>query len=279
MKNAMQLKSVIKKIAKDKNISAQILLQNYMLERFLERISCSKYKNNYILKGGFLIASMIGVNMRSTMDMDATIKGYPLNKETIIEMIDNIIRIPLDDGISFNRGIVQEIREKDEYIGYRVSLVGNYEKMSVPLKLDITTGDKITPKEIEYTYKLMLDERSINILAYNLSTILAEKLETVVARGDQNTRLRDYYDIFILIKLESQNIEISTLQMALRETAKKRGTYDRIKEFDQVIEIIEFSDIMQQRWRNYSKNFSYAEDIRFEEICAEIKNILKQLNI
>ena len=279
MKNAMQLKSVIKKIAKDKNISAQILLQNYMLERFLERISCSKYKNNYILKGGFLIASMIGVNMRSTMDMDATIKGYPLNKETIIEMIDNIIRIPLDDGISFNRGIVQEIREKDEYIGYRVSLVGNYEKMSVPLKLDITTGDKITPKEIEYTYKLMLDERSINILAYNLSTILAEKLETVVARGDQNTRLRDYYDIFILIKLESQNIEISTLQMALSETAKKRGTYDRIKEFDQVIEIIEFSDIMQQRWRNYSKNFSYAEDIRFEEICAEIKNILKQLNI
>ena len=275
----MQLKSVIKKIAKDKNISAQILLQNYMLERFLERISCSKYKNNYILKGGFLIASMIGVNMRSTMDMDATIKGYPLNKETIIEMIDNIIRIPLDDGISFNRGIVQEIREKDEYIGYRVSLVGNYEKMSVPLKLDITTGDKITPKEIEYTYKLMLDERSINILAYNLSTILAEKLETVVARGDQNTRLRDYYDIFILIKLESQNIEISTLQMALSETAKKRGTYDRIKEFDQVIEIIEFSDIMQQRWRNYSKNFSYAEDIRFEEICAEIKNILKQLNI
>lgn len=279
MKNAMQLKSVIKKIAKDKNISAQILLQNYMLERFLERISCSKYKNNYILKGGFLIASMIGVNMRSTMDMDATIKGYPLNKETIIEMIDNIIRISLDDGISFNRGIVQEIREKDEYIGYRVSLVGNYEKMSVPLKLDITTGDKITPKEIEYTYKLMLDERSINILAYNLSTILAEKLETVVARGDQNTRLRDYYDIFILIKLESQNIEISTLQMALRKTAKKRGTYDRIKEFDQVIEIIEFSDIMQQRWRNYSKNFSYAEDIRFEEICAEIKNILKQLNI
>lgn len=279
MKNAMQLKSVIKKIAKDKNISAQILLQNYMLERFLERISCSKYKNNYILKGGFLIASMIGVNMRSTMDMDATIKGYPLNKETIIEMIDNIIRIPLDDGISFNRGIVQEIREKDEYIGYRVSLIGNYEKMSVPLKLDITTGDKITPKEIEYTYKLMLDERSINILAYNLSTILAEKLETVVARGDQNTRLRDYYDIFILIKLESQNIEISTLQMALRETAKKRGTYDRIKEFDQVIEIIEFSDIMQQRWRNYSKNFSYAEDIRLEEICAVIKNILKQLNI
>ena len=279
MKNAMQLKSVIKKISKEKSVSAQILLQNYMLERFLERISCSKYKNNYILKGGFLIASMIGVDIRSTMDMDATIKGYPLNKETVIEMIDDIIRIQLEDKIFFERGIVQEIREKDEYIGYRVSLIGNYEKMAVPLKLDITTGDRITPREIEYTYKLMLGDRSINILAYNLATILAEKLETVIARGDQNTRLRDYYDIFVLTKLEGQNIEISTLQIALRETAKKRGTYDRMKEFNQVIEMVEFSNSMNQRWKNYSKDFSYAEDIRFEEICAEIKNILKQLNI
>lgn len=279
MKNAMQLKSVIKKISKEKSISAQILLQNYMLERFLERISCSKYKNNYILKGGFLIASMIGVDIRSTMDMDATIKGYPLNKETVIEMIDDIIRIQLEDKIFFERGIVQEIREKDEYIGYRVSLIGNYEKMAVPLKLDITTGDRITPREIEYTYKLMLGDRSINILAYNLATILAEKLETVIARGDQNTRLRDYYDIFVLTKLEGQNIEISTLRIALRETAKKRGTYDRMKEFNQVIEMVEFSNSMNQRWKRYSKDFSYAEDIRFEEICAVIKNIFQQLNI
>lgn len=275
----MQLKSLIKKISKEKNISAQILLQNYMLERFLERISYSKYKNKYILKGGFLIASMIGVDIRSTMDMDATIKGYPLNEKRIIEMIDDIIAIPLKDRITFERCGIEEIREKDEYVGYRISLIGNYDKMAVPLKLDITTGDKITPKEIEYRYNLMLEERSINILAYNLSTILAEKLESVIVRGDQNTRLRDYYDIFILTKLESKNIEISTLQIALRETAEKRGTYNRIKEFNQVIEMIELSDIMRQRWRNYSKNFNYAEDIRLEEICAEIKNILKQLNI
>lgn len=204
----MQLKSLIKKISKEKNISAQILLQNYMLERFLERISYSKYKNKYILKGGFLIASMIGVDIRSTMDMDATIKGYPLNEKRIIEMIDDIIAIPLKDRITFERCGIEEIREKDEYVGYRISLIGNYDKMAVPLKLDITTGDKITPKEIEYRYNLMLEERSINILAYNLSTILAEKLESVIVRGDQNTRLRDYYDIFILTKLESKNIEI-----------------------------------------------------------------------
>ena len=275
----MQLKSLIKKISKEKNISAQILLQNYMLERFLERISNSKYKDNYILKGGFLIASMIGVDIRSTMDMDATIKGYPLNEERIIEMIDDIIAIPLKDKITFDRGAIEEIREKDEYVGYRISLIGNYDKMVVPLKLDITTGDKITPKEIEYRYNLMLEERSINILAYNLSTILAEKLETVIVRGDQNTRLRDYYDIFILTKLESKNIEISTLEMALRETAEKRGTYNRIKEFNQVIEIIELSDIMRQRWDNYSKKNSYAEGIKFEETCESIKKIFGQLKL
>ncbi len=279
MKNSMQLKSLIKKISKEKNISAQILLQNYMLERFLERISNSKYKDNYILKGGFLIASMIGVDIRSTMDMDATIKGYPLNEERIIEMIDDIIAIPLKDKITFDRGGIEEIREKDEYVGYRISLIGNYDKMVVPLKLDITTGDKITPKEIEYRYNLMLEKRSINILAYNLSTILAEKLETVIVRGDQNTRLRDYYDIFILTKLESKNIEISTLEIALRETAEKRGTYNRIKEFNQVIEIIELSDIMRQRWDNYSKKNSYAEGIKFEETCESIKKIFGQLKL
>ncbi len=219
---------------------------------------------------------MIGVDIRSTMDMDATIKGYPLNEERIIEMIDDIIAIPLKDKITFDRGGIEEIREKDEYVGYRISLIGNYDKMAVPLKLDITTGDKITPKEIEYRYNLMLEERSINILAYNLSTILAEKLETVIVRGDQNTRLRDYYDIFILTKLESKNVEISTLEMALRETAEKRGTYNRIKEFNHVIEIIELSDIMRQRWDNYSKKFSYAEGIKFEEICLAIKNIFKK---
>ena len=279
MKNAMQLKSLIKKISKEKNISAQILLQNYMLERFLERISYSKYKNKYILKGGFLIASMIGVDIRSTMDMDSTIKGYPLNEKRIIEMIDDIIAIPLKDRITFERCGIEEIREKDEYVGYRISLIGNYDKMAVPLKLDITTGDKITPKEIEYRYNLMLEERSINILAYNLSTILAEKLESVIVRGDQNTRLRDYYDIFILTKLESKNIEISTLQIALRETAEKRGTYNRIKEFNQVIEMIELSDIMRQRWDNYSKKFSYVEDIKFEETCEAIKKIFGQLKL
>ena len=156
----------------------------------------SQYKNNYIIKGGFLIASMVGLDSRTTMDMDATVKGYPVNKETIQSMIEDIIAVHVADDITFRFQNIGEIRESSEYTGYRVALSANYEKMAVPLKLDITTGDKITPREIEYSYKLMMEERSIRILAYNLSTILAEKLETIVTRGDQNTRPRDYYDIY-----------------------------------------------------------------------------------
>ena len=152
MKNAMQLKAIIKNMAKEKKISAQLILQNYMLERFLERVSLSSYRENFIIKGGFLISSMVGLDTRATMDMDATIKGYPVNGETIQTMVEEILAIPVNDSISFEFRSIGEIRESDEYTGYRVALTANYEKMAVPLKLDITTGDKITPKEIEYEY-------------------------------------------------------------------------------------------------------------------------------
>ena len=213
MKNAMQLKAYVKNIAKEKDISAQLVLQNYMLERYLERVSLSEYRDKYIIKGGFLIASLVGLESRATMDLDATIKGYPVNEDSIRSMVESIISVPVDDGISFQIKDIGLIREDDEYGGIRVSLNANYEKMAVPLKLDITTGDKITPGEIEYSYKLMMEERSISILSYNLSTILAEKLETVVSRGDQNTRPRDYYDIFILSKLQDKRLnDVTTLE-------------------------------------------------------------------
>ena len=220
MKNAMQLKAVVKNMASVKKVSAQLVLQNYMLERFLERASLSPYRENFIIKGGFLIASMVGLDSRATMDMDATIKGYPVSSETIQSMIEEILAISVDDNISFEFRSIGEIREGDEYTGYRVALTANYEKMAVPLKLDITTGDKITPREIEYEYKLMLEDRSIHVLAYNLPTILAEKLETVISRGDQNTRPRDYYDIFILTKLQSGNIDLTTLKGAMWATTE-----------------------------------------------------------
>ena len=197
MRNARQLKAIIRNIAKDKHVSAQLVMQNFMLERLLERISVSKYQKNFILKGGFLIAAMVGLDTRATMDMDATIKGLPVNEQTVRNMFEEICKIELEDNVTFSFRSIGEIREGDVYAGYRVSLYANYPPMAVPLKLDITTGDKITPKEIEYQFKLLLEDRKISVFAYNLETIMAEKLETVISRGDQNTRLRDYYDIYI----------------------------------------------------------------------------------
>lgn len=277
MKNAMQLKAIIKNIAKNKNISAALVLQNYMLERFLERVSLSRYHDNYIIKGGFLIASMVGLDSRATMDMDATIKGYLVNEEAIRKMVEDIIAVHVEDAIHFCLKSVREIREGDEYTGYRVALTADYEKMAVPLKLDITTGDKITPREIEYSYKLMMENRSIRVLAYNLSTILAEKLETVVSRGNQNTRPRDYYDIYILSKLQAKNIDVDSLKAALSATTAKRGSSELMMQYAEIMRTVKSSDVMKRQWDNYRKDFDYAAGIEFEETCDAVVAMMDEL--
>lgn len=274
MKNAMQLKAVIKNISKDKHISAQLVMQNFMLERLLERISVSKYRQNFILKGGFLIAAMVGLDTRATMDMDATIKGWSVNEESIKNMFLDICKIDLQDDVAFEFKKIGEIREGDEYTGYRVSLSANYPPMAVPLKLDITTGDKITPREIEYRFKLLLEDREIPVLAYNLETVMAEKLETVVSRGDQNTRPRDYYDIYILAKMQYKNIETEYLRAALDATSKKRGSSEILKEYKNIIDIVRNSDVMIKQWRTYQREFEYASDISFDEACDAVVRMM-----
>ncbi|MCM1044168.1 MAG: nucleotidyl transferase AbiEii/AbiGii toxin family protein [Candidatus Gastranaerophilales bacterium] len=277
MKNPMQLKAIIKNIAKEKHISAQLVMQNFMLERLLERISVSKYQQNFILKGGFLIAAMVGLDTRATMDMDATIKRLPVNERTVREMFEEICKIELADDVTFSFRSIGEIREGDVYTGYRVSLSANYPPMAVPLKLDITTGDKITPKEIVYHFKLLLEDRSISVLAYNLETILAEKLETVITRGDQNTRPRDYYDIYILSKLQYSNINPNELQAALNATTGKRGSKAVIKDYHSIMDIVRNSEIMQKQWDNYQKDFEYATDITFEDTCDAVVKLMNNL--
>lgn len=274
MRNAMQLKAVIKNISKDKHISAQLVMQNFMLERLLERISVSKYRQNFILKGGFLIAAMVGLDTRATMDMDATIKGWPVNEESIKNMFLDICKIDLQDDVTFEFKKIGEIREGDDYTGYRVSLSANYPPMAVPLKLDITTGDKITPREIEYRFKLLLEDREIPVLAYNLETVMAEKLETVVSRGDQNTRPRDYYDIYILAKMQYKNIETEYLRAALDATSKKRGSSEILKEYKNIIDIVRNSDVMIKQWRTYQREFEYASDISFDEVCDAVVQMM-----
>lgn len=277
MKNAMQLKSAIGKMAKEKHIPAQLVMQNYMLERLLERISRSKYQGNFILKGGLLIASMVGLHSRATMDMDATIRNHPVNENSIKTMFEEIVSIPIDDDISFSFQGVGEIRKNDAYGGYRISLTANFPPMRVPLKLDITTGDKITPKAIEYSYPMMFSDGTLEIFAYNLETILAEKLETVISRGDQNTRPRDYYDIFILSKLKGHEIDRDILRKALSETAKKRHSDDLIPQYRSIVEQVVKSTSMLQHWKTYQRDYEYARGVEFSSACETIINIMDSI--
>lgn len=269
----MQLKSIIKNIAKEKSISAQLVMQNFMMERLLERISLSSYQNHFILKGGFLIAAMVGLDTRATMDMDATIKGIPMSEQSVKNMFLEICKVEVQDDVVFSFLSINEIREGDEYGGYRVALTANFPPMAVPLKLDITTGDKITPREIAYEFKLLLEDRSIRVLAYNLETVLAEKLETIISRSDQNTRPRDFYDVYVLQKLQSHNIKIELLREAIVVTSENRSSIQIIKNYKHIIEIIRDSNVMNQRWKNYQKDFDYAKDIEFEEVCDAVLEI------
>lgn len=278
-KNAMQLKAYIKNKAAEKNISAQLVMQNYMLERLLERISLSEYKNNFILKGGFLISAIVGLDTRATMDLDTTIKGFDLTIENLREIFDNICSIKIEDDVVFEIYNVSEIREGDEYPGYRVHLKALYPPLAVPLTVDVTTGDKITPREIEYTFKLLFDDKTISIMAYNLETVLAEKLETVISRGQANTRPRDFYDIHILYSLRGNECDTIILKQALQHTAEKRGSSAILKDYKEIIYSVLDNETMQKFWNKYQQDFSYAKDLTFDTVCATIVEIMDKIKI
>ena len=249
MSNAMQLKDRIKNIAKSKKIPAQIVMQNYMLERLLERISLSSYSSNFILKGGFLIAAMVGLDSRATMDMDTTIRNMELNIDTISDVFSEICSVPVDDEVEFSIKRVVEIRESAEYTGVRISIEAKYYTMLTPLKIDISTGDRITPKEIVFEYALMFEPRSIDILAYNIETVIAEKLETIISRGIQSTRPRDYYDIYMLNNFSSQNLDKRLLKEALIATASYRQSLDIIRQYHDVLNSVMKSELMHMHWK------------------------------
>ena len=224
IRTARQLKDLIRNLAKKKSADAQILMRNYMMERFLERISLSEYRDNFILKGGMLVSAMVGLDARSTMDLDATIKGINVNVEEVENLIACIITVPIEDGVKFHLKSISEIMEEAEYPGIRVSMSATFDGVVTPLKIDISTGDAITPKEVQYSFKLMLEERFIDIWAYNLETVLAEKLETIITRATTNTRMRDFYDIYILEQLYGKTLNPDVFQAALQATAQKRET-------------------------------------------------------
>lgn len=273
-KNPMQLKAIIKKVSIEKNISSQHVMQNYMMERLLHRLSISKYKNNFILKGGFLIASIVGLDRRATLDIDTTIKGFTLTHDSIRDIFEEVCMIKIEDDITFTIGQIRDIRKGDHYPGICITVSANYGKLKVPLSVDVTTGDKITPREIEYTFPLMFDPNSISLMAYNLETIIAEKIETVLSRNVTNTRPRDFYDLYILFKLRKTELDPLVLRRALEATAQKRGSLSVIYDFEYIISDIRGSLLLHTFWKNYQKEFEYAKGIQFEDTCETILQIL-----
>ena len=272
---ARQLKDLIRNMSKKKSADAQILMRNYMMERFLERISLSEYKNQFILKGGMLVAAMVGLDARATMDLDATIKGTNVSVEDVEMIISQIISIPLNDGVLFRIKRISEIMEEADYPGVRVSMETKFDGVITPLKIDISTGDIITPREIKYNFNLMLENRTIEVWAYNLETVLAEKLETVISRNVTNTRMRDFYDIYILQKLYGEQLSKDVLWDALVATAKKRETLEQIEteDIDEVFDEIQSSSVMENLWKAYQRNYSYSADIPWHTIMKSIRTL------
>lgn len=273
-RNAMSLKAIINNIAKENKISAQSVLQTYMLERLLERISVSKYKDNFILKGGMLISAMLGIDSRTTMDMDTTIKGFSLTEDNINKIVNEICNIDLKDDVTFKITKIDLIREDDDYGGYRVTFEANFNNsMPVILKIDITTGDKITYKEIKYNFTLMLEDRKIQIWSYNIETIIAEKFESIIKRGVLGTRIRDFYDVYMLINTQNKNIDNETLKNAIISTSKHRETTDIIMHWEEIVETLENDTSMKKQWERYQKNNFYAEDIKYNNLIESLKKV------
>ena len=272
MNTSTQLKALIRNLSKEKSVQAEIILRNFMLERLLERISLSPFRDKFILKGGMLIATMVGIDTRSTMDMDATIRGIPLTEAALTEAMKEILACPVDDGVKMILKGFENIRDESEYPGIRVSIEAILDKTRQVMKVDITAGDKITPQAVEYSFRLLFENRSISILAYNLETVLAEKLETILSRSTANTRMRDYYDVYILTKLRTQNIDWSIFFQAFRNTAEKRGSYSHLlKTGDDIIEEIERSQVLADLWSRYQQKNSYADDLTWRQVIESVK--------
>lgn len=272
--NGMQFKAYLKKEAKERNISVQLMLQGVMLDELLERISVSKMKNNFVLKGGFLIASLIGTNTRTTMDLDTTIVGLSVTMQSMQAAVIQICSIHLpDDAIYLEFKKIEPIRKDDEYNGYRVHISAHYFKIQTTIKIDISTGDKITPKEMKYGHKLLTEERTIHVMAYNIETILAEKMESIISRSIDNTRAKDFYDVYMLEKLEKKNIDFKILRTAIKNTSKKRGSLSLIPNYLKILKLIEKNPELQRTWRVYAEDNDYAMNIEFSETCLAVRRL------
>jgi predicted nucleotidyltransferase component of viral defense system len=269
-----QIKGRIKSVAKQNNADARTLMRIYMMERFLERLTQSEYRDNFIIKGGILVTAMIGVAHRSTMDIDTSMNNLNLSAEDALRVVNQVKDIDLDDGVSFEVKDISNIMDEMEYPGIRVTMNANVGRLITPLKIDISTGDVITPRAIEFNYDLLLEDRSIKLWSYNLETILAEKLQTVLARGILNTRMRDFYDIRMLVDTYEDKVNKAVLKDAFAATCKKRGTDNLQEQAEEIVKIIEADEQIQVLWRAYQKKYSYAADIDYASVIRGVRKLM-----
>lgn len=269
-----QIKGRIKSVAKQNNADARTLMRIYMMERFLERLAQSEYRDNFIIKGGILVTAMIGVAHRSTMDIDTSMKNLNLSAEDALRVVNQVKDIDLDDGVSFDVKDVSNIMDEMEYPGIRVTMNANVGRLITPLKIDISTGDVITPRAIKFNYDLLLEDRSISLWSYNLETILAEKLQTVLARGILNTRMRDFYDIRMLLDTYEDKVNKAVLEDAFAATCKKRETDNLQEQAEEIIKIIEADEQLQVLWRAYQKKYSYAAEIDYASVISGVRKLM-----
>jgi len=273
MKSATAVKAKIKNKAGGDSDKSQIMLRIYLMERLLERVSLSQYRDNFVLKGGLLVSSLVGVDMRSTMDVDTTVKSLPLNKRSAQKILEEIIAIEVDDGVVFHITRVQDIMEGHEYEGIRFMIECTIDKLKQTIKVDISTGDEITPMAVAYKLPLIIEDRSINLWAYNLETLLAEKLETIMVRAEANTRMRDFYDIHVLLKQDTVTIDRGTMKSAFYATCKRRESTEQIVTIDDVINKIADDEVMKQQWKNYQKTNYYVGALEWEDVIESTRTL------
>lgn len=270
IKTSRQLKDKVRNMARGDSAKAQLLIRNYGMERFLERVSLSEHRDNFILKGGMLVSAMVGLENRATMDIDTSIRNMPLDTIAAKAMVEEIIAVPVDDNICFEINDFGTIMDDAEYSGVRISLNAFLDATRIPLKIDISTGDAITPAAVNYQYKLMFEERYITLWAYNLETVLAEKIETVLSRSVLNTRLRDFYDLYVL---QDTGLEIdkATLAAALTATARKRGSEQALALYERTLDEIRISPLMREQWERYQGKNNYAAGIVWDDVISDIR--------
>lgn len=274
-----KIKLKAKELEDKYNLNYYETLQRFMFERILERISVSKYQDNFILKGGLLLAAMFGVENRTTKDMDTTITGIDISKDKMVNVLNKILSIDLNDGVKFDIVRITDIREEDEYGGNKYHITGSVNSTKVNLEIDISTGDKVTPKELKFKYPLLFEDRIILINGYNIETILAEKIETVLRRGKYNSRMKDYYDIYYFLTKLRKEIDINILKEAVENTFAKRDSFEYLNDYKQIIDSIIGNEKLERLWDIYSNKYKYANGIDINEILNLLKDIIKELDL